>query len=103
MFEKIFFISGLPRSGSTLLGAILRQNPAISAGMTSPMYSLVSGLLPRLSNANEFNVFISDGARLRLLRGLFENFYADQGREIVLDTNRHWTSKLPLLLQLFPD
>lgn len=102
-FEKIFFISGLPRSGSTLLGAILRQNPAVSAGMTSPMYSLVTGLLPRLSNANEFNVFISDEARLRLLRGLFENFYADQDHGIVLDTNRHWTSKLPFLLQLFPD
>jgi sulfotransferase len=103
MFKKMFFISGLPRSGSTLLGAILRQNPALSAGMTSPMYSLVTGLLPRLSNANELNVFISDEARLRLLRGLFESFYADQDREIVLDTNRHWTSKLPLLLQLFPD
>jgi sulfotransferase len=101
-FEKIFFISGLPRSGSTLLGSILRQNPALCAGMTSPMYSLVNGLLPRLSNANEFNAFISDEARLRLLRGLFHNFYADLGGRIVVDTNRHWTSKLSLLLQLFP-
>lgn len=66
-FEDTFFISGLPRSGSTLLGSILRQNPAISAGMTSPMYSLVNGLLSRLSNANEFNAFISDAARRRLL------------------------------------
>jgi sulfotransferase len=102
-FEDIFFISGLPRSGSTLLGSILRQNPAISAGMTSPMYSLVNGLLPRLSNANEFNVFISNDARRRLLRGLFHNFYEDLGGKIAFDTNRHWTSKLPLLLELFPD
>lgn len=101
-FEEIFFISGLPRSGSTLLGSILRQNPALSAGMTSPMYSLVNGLLPRLSNANEFNAFISDEARLRLLRGLFDNFYADLAGGTVFDTNRHWTSKLSLLLQLFP-
>ncbi len=101
-FEKIFFISGLPRSGSTLVGSILRQNPAVSAGMTSPMYSLVNGLLPRLSNANEFNAFISDETRLRLLRGLFDSFYADLGGGIVFDTNRHWASKLPLLLQLFP-
>lgn len=102
-FEKIFFISGLPRSGSTLLGSILRQNPEVSAGMTSPMYSLVSGLSPRLSNANEFNASISDGARLRLLRGLFQNFYADLGGGVVFDANRRWTAKLPLLLQLFPE
>ena len=102
-FEKIFFISGLPRSGSTLFGSILRQNPAVTAGMTSPMYSLVNGLLSRLSNANEFNAFISDEVRLRLLRGLFDNFYADLGGGMVFDTNRHWTSKLPLLLQLFPE
>lgn len=102
-FDKIFFVSGLPRSGSTLLGAILRQNPQVHAGMSSPLYGLVSGLLPRLSNANEFNVFIDDAARIRLLRGLFHSYYAGCGREIVLDTSRHWTAKLPLLLQLFPE
>jgi sulfotransferase len=30
----IHFISGLPRAGSTLLSAILRQNPRFRAGMT---------------------------------------------------------------------
>jgi len=71
--------------------------------MTSPMYSLVNGLLSRLSNANEFNIFISDDARLRLLRGLFHSFYEEPGGKIAFDTNRHWTSKLSLLLALFPD
>ena len=32
------FISGLPRSGSTLLSAILLQNPRFHAGMSSPGY-----------------------------------------------------------------
>lgn len=67
------------------------------------MCGLVNGLLPRLSGANEFNVFIDDETRLRLLRGLFHNFYEDGDRAVVFDTNRHWTSKLALLLQLFPD
>jgi sulfotransferase len=53
----IHFISGLPRSGSTLLSAILRQNPALHAGMTGPMGSLVStrlcdsGLDPRATKS----------------------------------------------------
>jgi hypothetical protein len=29
--KEFFFISGLPRSGSTLLSAILRQNPEFNA------------------------------------------------------------------------
>ncbi|MGA8585530.1 MAG: sulfotransferase [Roseiarcus sp.] len=36
MQNRLHFISGLPRSGSTLLAALLRQNPRISAGMSSP-------------------------------------------------------------------
>jgi len=35
--KTFHFISGLPRSGSTLLSAILRQNPRFYAGMTSPV------------------------------------------------------------------
>ena len=35
--RKFHFISGMPRSGSTLLAAILNQNPRFRAGMTSPL------------------------------------------------------------------
>ncbi|WP_445305906.1 sulfotransferase [Microcoleus sp. T3_A4] len=34
---KAYFISGLPRSGSTLLAALLRQNPRFYSAMTSPI------------------------------------------------------------------
>ncbi|MEG4005469.1 sulfotransferase [Microcoleus sp. Pol11C1] len=34
---KAYFISGLPRSGSTLLAALLRQNPRFYSAMTSPV------------------------------------------------------------------
>jgi sulfotransferase len=35
--SSIHFISGLPRSGSTLLAALLRQNPRFEAGMSGPL------------------------------------------------------------------
>ena len=40
MDNGLHFISGLPRSGSTLLAAILRQNPRFHAAMSSPVGSL---------------------------------------------------------------
>jgi sulfotransferase len=100
----IHFISGLPRSGSTLLAALLRQNPRFHAGMTSPVGSLFSALLRQMSQENEAAVFIDDDQRARLLRACFEAYYADiHAEKLVFDTNRMWTTKLPALVELFPD
>ena len=38
------FISGLPRSGSTLLAGILRQNPRFHAHIESPVGRMVTEL-----------------------------------------------------------
>jgi sulfotransferase len=73
----IHFISGLPRSGSTLLAALLRQNPRFQAGMSGPLAGLFGALLGEMSARNEYSVFIDDAKRQRILHGLFDNFYAD--------------------------
>src|SRR4051794_12564835 len=103
MQNGIHFISGLPRSGSTLLAALLRQNPRFSAGITSPALGLFNAMLRETSQRNETAVFIDNGLRERLLRGVFEACYADiHPRQVVFDTNRLWTTKLPVLTRLFP-
>ena len=55
---KAHLISGLPRSGSTLLAALLRQNPRFHAAMTSPVGGLVDRILSAMSEYNECSVFI---------------------------------------------
>lgn len=97
------FISGLPRSGSTLLCAILRQNPRFTASMTSPVASLWGALIPRMSGKSEFSSFFDDDRRAAILRNTFNGYYKDvEPGQIVFDTNRSWTSKAALLQQLFP-
>lgn len=104
MRNGLHFISGLPRSGSTLLAAILRQNPRFHAGMTSPVGSMYMALEGAMSRRNETAVFIDDHARRDVLRGLFESYYSRiHAEKLVFDTNRVWTAKLPGLTQLFPD
>ncbi|WP_312283749.1 sulfotransferase [Candidatus Igneacidithiobacillus taiwanensis] len=103
MNRKLHFISGMPRSGSTLLAAILRQNPRFHAHMSGPLAGMFRTLLGGMSDRNEFSVFISNARRQRVLRGLFENFYADVPQEVVFDTNRSWCARLPALQTLFPD
>jgi len=102
MYQSIHFISGLPRSGSTLLAALLRQNPRFHADMSGPLAGLFGSLLGEMSARNEYSVFINDTQRKRLLRGLFDNFYADVPAEVVFDTNRAWCTRLPALADLFP-
>jgi len=97
------FISGLPRSGSTLLAAILRQNPGFHAGMSSPVASFVNGLLSQVSAGSEFSSQIDNAQRKALLGGLFSAYYQQQqGKDVIFDTNRIWCSRLPLLLDLYP-
>ena len=97
------FISGLPRSGSTLLSALLLQNPRFHAGMTSPVGSLFSAMLGQFSAGSEFGPVLTQAQRKRLLAGLFASYYAEQAdKGIVFDTNRQWCAKLPALMDLFP-
>ncbi len=103
MQNGIHFISGLPRSGSTLLAAILRQNPRFHAAMTSPVGAMYMALEGAMSRRNEAAVFIDPTQRRDVLRGLFANYYqAIHGEKLVFDTNRSWCTKLPALSQLFP-
>lgn len=103
MQNGIHFISGLPRAGSTLLSALLRQNPRLHAGMTSPVGSLFTAMLRAASGENESAVFIDDDQRARLLRAVFDAYYAELSpTHVIIDTNRLWTTKLAALAELFP-
>lgn len=103
MISSVHFISGLPRSGSTLLGAILRQNPAFSASITSPVALLCAAMQQKMSANNEFTYCFNDARRANILRGIFESYYAEEReKRIVFDTNRTWTGKIGLLTSLYP-
>ncbi len=97
------FITGLPRSGSTLLSAILRQNPAVTAGMTSPVGAITNALKIMMTQNPEIKALVDDPARGRILRGIFDGYYSDhQGKRVIFDTNRGWAGRIPELLALFP-
>lgn len=102
--QPVHFISGLPRSGSTLLAALLRQNPRFYAHMSSPLAGMVDAMLGEMSDRNELAAFITDEQRRRVLRDLFASYYgAELATEVIFDTSRQWCSKLPVLSELFPD
>ena len=69
------FISGLPRSGSTLLAALLKQNPRFHASMTSGLGSLVGGAMQIMSHGSEDALTLQNGQREYILKTLFAAYY----------------------------
>jgi sulfotransferase len=100
--HSFHFISGLPRSGSTLLSALLRQNPRFHCNVTSPVASFFSAIVGQVSVGSEWAPQVSTEQRRTILRGLFESYYAAHPQPVVFDTNRVWSAKLPAVLDLFP-
>lgn len=99
-----YFISGLPRSGSTLLAGILRQNPQFYAAMTSPVYGLMQGCLEQMGAGGEFYTFFDDRKRKALCSALFSSYYEEHNdKEIIFDTHRMWTARLHQLAALYQD
>ncbi len=103
MRHGIHFISGLPRSGSTLLAAILRQNPRFHAGMTSPVGAIYMAMQGAVSRRTEGAVFLEDDQKQALLKGVFDSYYHRIGQtQVVFDTNRIWCARMGHIAAHFP-
>jgi sulfotransferase len=106
MPTQYHFISGLPRSGSTLLSAILRQNPRFSVALASPVVSMIEAIQPYTSGG-EYSLFFNDATRTDMFHGLFDSFYKQTiaklpDNPVVFDSNRFWTGYAPLVAHLYP-
>ena len=101
--RTVHFISGLPRSGSTLLSALLRQNPRLHAEMSSPVAVLCERVLPVMGQG-EYATAFDDRRRRAVLNGLIDSCHGDRPAEAVLfDTNRAWCAHMRVLAELRPD
>lgn len=101
--KKYHFISGLPRSGSTMLSGVLIQNPDFQAGMSSPVSSIINGCLEQIGAGSEFYSFFDDQRRISLCNAIFESYYELSDKKVIFDTSRMWTAKMHQLVELFDD
>jgi len=88
--KQLFFLSGIARSGSTLLGSILNQNPDIYVTPTSPLMDIFC-LTEEIYNKMATQYTFDKGATLRNLQNsLADNFYNNINKPIVIDKHRGW-------------
>lgn len=90
MRKTVHFLSGLPRSGSTLLGSILGQNPKITVTPTSPLLDLMCYTNESFQKLNSTYTFDYKTVSDNIYKGILENFYNNVNTEIVIDKHRGW-------------
>lgn len=99
--EKMHFISGLPRSGSTLLSAILKQNPRFTASISDPLLDFTKNFITSVSGAVGMSSQVPEKKQRELILDLFQSFYKHDN-QVCFNTNRGWTAHTSLIKQLFP-
>lgn len=92
--KTYYFMSGLPRSGSTLLSSILNQNPRIYSGPSSPVVSTMLTLENCFSNDELFLAFPKISQASKIISSVMENYYSDVDKPVIIDKNRSWVNRL---------
>lgn len=102
---RYHFLTGLPRSGTTLLASILRQNPKFEASIMTPLGHAFTSTLTALGPDNEASQYLTGRRRLGMMHGLVDGLYCDEHPdvEVVFDNNRRWTANIASLSALYPD
>lgn len=94
--KKIYFISGLPRAGSTLLANILAQNPRFHTTSTSGIADVMFNVRNQWDRLIEFQASPNPEAKKRVLRAIIDAYFADVDTAIVFDKSRSWVSLLEM-------
>lgn len=101
MNKTYHFLSGLPRSGSTLLASILNQNPHVYVTPTSPMLNVAVKMQEAWAEdptvkANYFNEQINN-----LTKAILPAFWEHRPEPIIIDKGRGWAKNMPNASALF--
>jgi sulfotransferase len=83
-------MSGLPRSGSTLISSILNQNPNIHASANSPMCGMMFNLERSILASEQYSAYPKPKVMSSTISGVLENYYLDTDKPIVIDKSREW-------------
>lgn len=88
-------VTGLPRSGSTLLMNILGQNPKSYVTPTSGVLELIARIRNQWDEIAEFRALehvASESMKVRVMREAFKAASFHPEKEIIFDKSRGWTS-----------
>lgn len=85
MSKKYYFLSGLPRSGNTLLGSILNQNRNISVTGNSPVAEIFHRVESTKQEMFSVKNFPNEKSFDNISKNIFENYYLNWKSKYIID------------------
>lgn len=98
--QSFFFLSGIARSGSTLLGSILNQNPEIYVSPTSPLLDLFCQVEGYLGNLTRQYTYDLAQVSPNIHKAIAKNFYAHINKPYIIDKHRGWPKNINTVKQI---
>jgi hypothetical protein len=82
--KKVFFLCGLPRSGNTLLGSIINQNPKLNVTANTILIDVVYSLY-LLKENNIYKNFPDNKSLDNIIKNAFNNYYKNWKTDFIID------------------
>jgi sulfotransferase len=89
--KKFFYLAGLPRTGSTVLGEILNQNENIHVSPASPLSEIISEVLAKWRmNTVTLRAYKHPEQLPNVWRGIREGMYQHRAEPFIIDKSWAW-------------
>jgi len=95
MEKTIHFVAGLPRSGSTLITNILKQNPKVHGESVSSLSSIFGSINASWSSMETNQEYNNTEAKVGVLKSVLQGYYSHIDKPIIVDKDRGWIPLLP--------
>ena len=83
-------MAGLPRSGSTVLAALLNQHPEIYASPSTEMLEMLYRLNDGIPQFESYRAGLLQEGYHNVLQSLPDNFYSHIDKPVIIDKHRAW-------------
>jgi sulfotransferase len=101
--KTIYFLAGLPRSGSTLLANILAQNPRMHVTPTSGVVDMLVQVRNTWDRNDAFQAMdrkLSEQVKANVLRAMLQGYFSHVPQAVCIDKNRYWAEFLEMAAAL---
>lgn len=90
MNKQFVMMSGIPRSGSSVLGSLLNQHPLIHSSTTSPVIDLIEIIDNNWNNISAAYVNRHPDQYGNIINGMIAGAYHHIDKPVIIDKNRLW-------------
>ena len=99
--KRFAFLSGLPRTGSTVLGTLLSQHPDLHPTATSVVRDqLLCVKKYNLGESPYYNIKDEHSPCWAMMRGMLYGAYEHVTEEVVVEKDRGWAANVDLIRHL---